>query len=230
MGRLKERRHLLLLVALVAVLIIQSFAHRLLLGPVASDAMVAVVMTGVFFVVFERPRERLLAVATLAAALAALLAHHALPAGVQEGLRIAYHALLVLFQAFAVAVILRDIFQAKAVRADDVLGAVCGYLLAAGAWSSLYALTEAFAPGSFTLPAGLAGQLDTWQGRTALFDYFSLVTLTTMGYGDISPVRPPATAFATLEAVFGQFYIAVIVAQLVGARLSQSADRRRADG
>ena len=55
-----------------------------------------------------------------------------------------------------------------------------------------------------------------------MFNYFSLVTLTTMGYGDVTPVRPPATALATLEAVFGQFYIAVVVAQLVGLRLAQA--------
>ena len=55
-----------------------------------------------------------------------------------------------------------------------------------------------------------------------MFNYFSLVTLTTMGYGDVTPVRAPATIFATLEAVFGQFYIAVLVAQLVGLRLAQA--------
>jgi voltage-gated potassium channel len=55
-----------------------------------------------------------------------------------------------------------------------------------------------------------------------LFYYFSLVTLTTMGYGDVAPVRPPATVLVTLEAIFGQFYLAVVVAQLVGLRLAQA--------
>src|SRR5262245_52175791 len=50
-------------------------------------------------------------------------------------------------------------------------------------------------------------ELATWHGRHALFNYFSVVTLTTMGFGDITPVRPPATALAMVEAVFGQFYI-----------------------
>ena len=58
-----------------------------------------------------------------------------------------------------------------------------------------------------------------------MFDYFSLVTLTTMGYGDITPARAPATVFATLEAIFGQFYIAILVAQLVGLRLVQASPR-----
>jgi len=44
-----------------------------------------------------------------------------------------------------------------------------------------------------------------------------------MGYGDVTPVRAPATALATIEAVFGQFYIAVVVAELVGARLARAS-------
>ena len=58
-----------------------------------------------------------------------------------------------------------------------------------------------------------------------MFNYFSIVTLTTMGYGDITPARAPATVLAMLEAVFGQFYIAVVVAQLVGARMAGGAGR-----
>jgi voltage-gated potassium channel len=54
-----------------------------------------------------------------------------------------------------------------------------------------------------------------------LFDYYSLMTLTTMGYGNITPIRPPATSLTWMEAMFGQFYIAVIVAQLVGLKLAE---------
>jgi hypothetical protein len=67
-----------------------------------------------------------------------------------------------------------------------------------------------------------ATELEDWDRRFAVFNYFSLVTLTTMGYGDVTPARAPATMLATLEAVFGQFYIAVLVAQLVGLRLAQA--------
>ena len=62
--------------------------------------------------------------------------------------------------------------------------------------------------------------LDSWHGRTAVLNYVSLGSLTGVGSGAVVPVRPPATVLTTLEAVFGQFYIAVVVAQLVGARLS----------
>lgn len=128
---------------------------------------------------------------------------------------------MALFIGFAVVMILRNIFAASVVTGDDVLGAVCGYLLAAGAWANLCAATELLVPGSFSVSNDLQ-ELSSSHGRTALFNYFNVVTLTTMGYGDITPVRPPATALAMLEAIFGQFYIAVVVAQLVGLRLAEA--------
>jgi hypothetical protein len=72
-------------------------------------------------------------------------------------------------------------------------------------------------------PPALGG--DTWHGRIAVLHYVSLGSLTSLGSGAVVPVRPPATMLTTLEAVFGQFYIAVVVAQLMGARLSQAPQR-----
>jgi hypothetical protein len=68
----------------------------------------------------------------------------------------------------------------------------------------------------------IAGQLGGWYSRQSLFDYYSLMTLTTLGYGEITPITPPATSLTWMEAMFGQFYIAVIVAQLVGLRLAEA--------
>jgi hypothetical protein len=104
--------------------------------------------------------------------------------------------------------------------ADDGLGAVCGYLLAAGAWTDLYLLSESFLPGSFIVSPGFSGGLDTWDGRLAVLSNVSLGSLTSIGSSAAVAVLPPATILVPLEAFFGQFYIAVVVAQLVGARLS----------
>jgi hypothetical protein len=86
-------------------------------------------------------------------------------------------------------------------------------------------LIEIFVPGSFTEGEGFESRLDTWDGRIAVLNYVSLGSLTSVGSGAVVPVRPPATVLTTLEAVFRQFYIAVVVAQLVGARLSQALQR-----
>ena len=68
-------------------------------------------------------------------------------------------------------------------------------------------------------------RLDSWHGRIAVLNYFSFGSLTGVGSGEVVPILPPATVLTTLEAVFGQFYIAIVVAQLVGARLSQAPKR-----
>jgi hypothetical protein len=59
-----------------------------------------------------------------------------------------------------------------------------------------------------------------WHLRRALFDYLSFTTLTGLGYSDISPGGPPAYSLTWMEVVFGQFYMAVVVAQLVGLKLA----------
>ena len=81
-------------------------------------------------------------------------------------------------------------------------------------------IIEIFVPGSYNVGPGFVIGLDSWHGRIAVLNYVSLGSLTGVGSGAVVPVRPPATVLTTLEAVFGQFYIAVVVAQLVGARLS----------
>jgi len=174
-------------------------------------------------VVFQGWRERAVAFAVSAVGIGATWSHYIeIPGQHDVLLSLVHDGLMVVFLAFAVAVILSNIFAGGAITADGVRGAVCGYLLAAMLWANAYALTETLVPDSFSLSSPALKELATWHGRHALFNYFSVVTLTTMGYGDITPVRPPATALAMLEAVFGQFYIAVVVAQLVGLRLAHA--------
>jgi len=218
----RERKYLILTILLVGILMVESSPRRPVLGPVGSDAAIFLVAIAVFFVVFQRWRERTIAFVAAMAAMVANWSHYlSMPASYERALILAYHGLMAVFLGFAVAVILSNIFAGERITADGVLGAVCGYLLAAGAWANVYAFVELTLPGSFNVGAAFK-EFSEWQGQKALLNYFSVVTLTTMGYGDITPVRSPATALAMLEAVFGQFYIAVVVAQLVGLRLAQA--------
>ena len=223
---LRNHRYAILLAAIVGVALVESFSHRLLLGPVASDLAVLTTELLVFLIVFDRRVNRLVGFIAFATAVASTLAHYVLPPNYPEAsLRLIYHSALLLLLGFATIVILRNIFEQRVVRSDDVLGAVCGYLLAAGAWSNLFTLIEIFVPGSFSVGQGFGAGLDSWHGRIAVLNYVSLGSLTGVGSGEVVAVRPPATVLTTLEAVFGQFYIAIVVAQLVGARLSQALQR-----
>ena len=220
---LRSHKYAILLAAIVGVILVESFSHRLLMGPVASDLAVLSTQLLIFLIVFERRVIRLVGLIAFVTAVASTVAHYVLPPTYpQVPLRLIYHSALLLLLGFAVILILRNIFAQRVVRSDDVLGAVCGYLIAAAAWSNLFMLIEVFVPGSYSVGREFGVQLDSWDGRIAVMNYVSLGSLTGVGSGAVVPVRPPATVLTTLEAVFGQFYIAIVVAQLVGARLSHA--------
>ena len=118
------------------------------------------------------------------------------------------------FIALIIAAILRNTFLQQDVSADIIAGAIVAYLLMAVMWSLLYNVLEAVHPGSFKFPEGAT------QPRGEMSVYFSLVTITTVGYGDITPVTRVARAFANLEAVVGQLYLVILVSWLVGMYVS----------
>ena len=184
MDTLRKYKHSILLAALVCVALIESFSHREVLGPVLSDLVIVAMMLLVFLIVFKRKLNRLVAFFMLATAVAVVLAHYVLPPSYPElPLRLVYHSAALLLVGFATIVIIRNIFEQRVVCTDDVLGAACGYLLAAGAWSNLLMLIEIFLPGSFSVTPGFAAALDTWNGRIAVLSYVSLGSLTSVGYG-----------------------------------------------
>jgi voltage-gated potassium channel len=126
----------------------------------------------------------------------------------------------ILFMAFMVIVILSFIFREQEVTRNTIYAAIVVYLLIALMWAFIYSLLEIIQPGSFAIGEGQI-EIDR-----LLFIYYSLVTITTLGYGDITPVTPPANAFSSLEAVIGQIYLVVTVARLVGTNIAQSMNRK----
>jgi hypothetical protein len=92
------------------------------------------------------------------------------------------------------------------VDAEKIAAAVCVYLLLGVIWQDVYVLLDIVIPGSFN--SALLTGTD--------FLYFSFITLSTLGFGDITPVIGPARALAYTEALIGQLYLTVLVARLVG--------------
>jgi hypothetical protein len=134
-----------------------------------------------------------------------------------------------LFFALITVVILRHILGVREVTFDIILGAICAYLVLGMVWTMVYSLIELFAPGSFlhgeeSIAVGFA---DSMQPAISNFIYYSFVTLTTLGYGDITPNSSPAAAFSSLEAVTGQLYIAILIARFVGLYIVSAGNRTR---
>ncbi len=123
----------------------------------------------------------------------------------------------VVLSFFAVAVAADAIFvsDTKTVDLSTIYGGVAIYLVLGVTWAMSYRVIEAFAPGSFSFAE--SGQEPAWSELL----YYSYTTLTTLGYGDVLPLRPFARIWATLEAVVGVLYIAILVARLVSLYRSE---------
>lgn len=123
------------------------------------------------------------------------------------------------FVAFLVVAIfeaLRKVIRARVINANRVTGAVCVYLMLGLLWGALYSVLYTVSPDAFRLPAGEVDAV-----TTSTWNYYSFVTLTTLGYGEIVPVSATARTLAFAEAVTGQLYVAILVAGLVGAYIAE---------
>jgi hypothetical protein len=131
------------------------------------------------------------------------------------------------FCVSVIVIIFKDVLHRHEVDMDAVFGACCVYLLMGLAWESVYAWVDWQVPGSFTLPVGVseAGASQGIAAGQSDLLYFSLITMTTIGYGDIVPKSPPARIFAALEGLVAQLYVAIIIARMVGMELAH----RRSD-
>jgi voltage-gated potassium channel Kch len=122
------------------------------------------------------------------------------------------YALLALFFILLIIAFGGQLIRARRIDLQVIYGTLCLYLILGLLWGTLYSLLHELSPGSF---AGIL--LETPKGSLlTTFNYFSMVTLTTLGYGDITPQTHAAGALCQIEAITGQFYIAVLVAWLVG--------------
>ena len=110
------------------------------------------------------------------------------------------------FLSMVIVLLLKELFTTREVTADAIKGGVCIYLLLGILWGFFYAIINQFDAGAFTK--------ELLNGNEVF--YFSFSTLTTVGYGDITPVNAVAKIFANLEAVAGQLYVGVFIARLVG--------------
>jgi hypothetical protein len=226
---LRKWKYLVLLVTLLVAAVSEPLAGGWSTrAQILASVIVVGVNLGVFLVIFEQRWERWLAFFLVALVLASGLVHQTLSNWAQIAV-ITYHGFAIAFLGFAVAVILNRIFHQETIRIDTVIGALCGYLLAALAWANAYALVYLFRPGSFRVADVIGWRLGDWHLQRFYFNYFSVTTLTSLGYSDITPIGTLALSLSWFEVVFGQFYIAVVVAQLVGLKLAESLRRGSRD-
>jgi hypothetical protein len=209
-----------LLVSLLVQLMVSPLVDDKSPWAIVADLPLAAVFFASIFALFQRKKSRAAALAlgipSIVGVFARILDVELPP--VYGG--IVYHLIPIVFLFYTVLAILKAIFRDGGVSADSINGAFCGYVLLGIAFGHIYCLIEIFNPDSFTLQHHL-GELPISPGdRQDMLTYFSLVTMTTLGYGDILPFSPAARTWATIEVMVGQFYVAAIVAELIGLKVS----------
>lgn len=128
-----------------------------------------------------------------------------------------YISLLLLFFLLTLKPALEQALFSGQITKNNIIGSICIFLLLGLIWTMLYLLISEFTPNAFS---GIESA--GWKKNLPDFIYFSFVTLTTLGFGDILPVSPLARFLVYMEAVVGIFYMAIVVSSLVGAKMPES--------
>jgi Ion channel len=231
-------RHSALLVAIIA-----AFAVRPLIGGggagyiVFSAALLVVLLIALYNIDVDElmgERETLLVQSRWRRLIGWML----VGAAFVERLAVAYaHSLTVdltgsiawlLLLSFVTWSTLRGVLKQKAVTSETISMSISVYLLLGFTWGILYVVIFLLQPSAFSVagfPAPIPGQAPDPQPMFPILSYFSLITLSTVGYGDITPLTLQARFVAAAEGITGQFYLAILVVRLVGMQMSQSSNQ-----
>lgn len=199
-----EKRFTLLLMAFLVLFLVQPiFSGNQILLTFMGDIVFSIVIGTTTYALSTRRQYMIFA---LLLGLPAIILRWLYWVYLEQYLWVASYLLGISVLLFCNFELLSFIMQVKKVSQHTINAAICIYLSLGVAWGMAYILVETLSPGSFTLANML---------------YYSIVTLTTLGYGDITPVTPWAKNLSALEAVIGQVYLTVLVARLVSLNTAQ---------
>ncbi len=135
-------------------------------------------------------------------------------------------SLYIILMTYVIVYLIRYLARVSSVDLNMLFAAVCVYLLLGLVWALIYTLIELYTPGSFRLVSAADASFEHYRLLLGEFSYYSYVTLSTLGYGDVTPVSRLARSWSTLEAITGQLYLAIIIARLVGQFISDQQNKQ----
>jgi voltage-gated potassium channel len=211
-------RYRYLLASLLALIIVEPWLR----GPGARLLLVAVFSAILITAVWGLHASRRGFVVGMTLATLALLGNWIGVFVENLPLLFATRAVTVGFLGLIVWTLLGNIAQQTRIQPETIYQAACVYLVLGVIFALVYASVNQIDSGAFNpvVAAGTAEAGATGAGL-AKWVYFSFITLTTVGYGDITPIAPAARSLVILEALIGQFFVAVLVARLVGLLQTQ---------
>jgi Ion channel len=218
--RLRFRRFstVQLLVALVVLLISAPFVEELKGGHLILSVLFSLVLLAAVFAVSDRKRTLAIALVLAVPAIAARWVNHFRPDLIHPAVFLVCALLLL---AFVIGHLLHFILRARVVTMEVLCASIAAYLMLGLMWTVAYWLVDQVTPGgafSFNTERGA----QSMNGFTGF--YFSFITLSTVGYGDITPISRAARWLAATEAMTGLLYVAVLIARLVSLYSSAKSD------
>ena len=214
---LDHKGHLILLAALLLMIVVSPFLHQ----QVTYSWLLAVFLVMILLAAASTvAREKRLFHIALVFGIPALISQVAVLGIDNTWVESVRFITTALFLFWVCGLLLRDIIiRSHTVTLELLLGVVNVYLMIGLGFAYVYGLIEHLQPGSFTGLEDLAVIPDS----ILYFLYFSFITMSTLGYGDISPLTPYGMTAAYLEAILGQLYLAILVARLVSIYIGRSA-------
>jgi hypothetical protein len=205
-----------LLIALVGLLVVYPHMEKSGAGQLTLVILVSVVLIAG---VYATSRKRRTLYISLGLFVPALVVGLLFSGTTRPGVQLLVMLLQLAFFAFLWVSVLAFVLRPGRVTLNKISGALCVYLLLGLSWSKWYQIQELMRPGSFNF---IGEGAPTWSDLI----YFSYVTLTTLGYGDITPASSYARSAAMLEAMTGSLYLAILIARLVSLYGTEAAGDR----
>ena len=204
-----EKRFLVLLCLILGMLVMGPILEQFVTLRVMIDIFITIIALSMVSVISNQRRLLKIGAVLASVMILSIWLDNFFP---YDAFAVASMIIGVIFTAIVIVHTLTFIIKSETVVKEVIYAAVVVYLLMAQVWAFIYLILYLIDPASFNVPQG---QMDLWT-----FEYFSFVTISTLGYGDITPLTKVAKAFSMLEAIVGQLYLVVVIAWFVGMRVS----------
>ena len=208
-----QGKFLSLLISILLYLGLSPLVDQFVRFKFLLDILFSMILLSAIYAVSAKKHQTIIALALGIPMLVALWVDKFI---VTDRLLIAAHLLAVPFFVYTIVRLLSFIFTESRVTRNVLFAAIIVYLLFGILWADLYQLMYSLQPGTFDI-----ANIQTDNPNLVIL-YYSYVTLTTLGYGDITPLTDLSYSLAIMEAIIGQLYLTVLLARLVGLHISQS--------